>query len=329
MRKLFFIFVLLFSLPVQANQLDTSDNISTGFDATAVNSLPTGWVAISGSWSAQTTNALTGHTHTLANTTHTDGQIALDENPSTTADMDISYVTTVGATSASNQSGMGVVARADSGFTQAYAFVYTTTAGLIFKRTSSTYAQINNTAHGLTLVAGNIIAVRFQTVGTTIRWKLWRVTSAEPSAWTASITDSSVSAAGYAGVYNQDPGGLTATGTFSDYTVSSINSTTTLINISPTSVTGTLQNTIPVTGIYGGTAPNALNYSIDGGGYVAANTPTIAGGNFSFTIPTPANGYHAIDVQENNATSTTGTGIYNSIVLTTIVSPQIILQEGF
>ena len=55
-------------------------------------------------------------------------------------------------------------------------------------------------------------------------------------------------------------------------------------------------STVTVSGTYGGTAPAGINYQIDAVGYTAASSPTIGGGNFSFSITAPSAGSHTISV---------------------------------
>lgn len=65
---------------------------------------------------------------------------------------------------------------------------------------------------------------------------------------------------------------------------------------------------VAVTGTYTGTAPTALNFAVDGGAFVAATTPTISGGTFSFTIAAGVvtDGYHRIGVQHSTTTAVVG-----------------------
>ena len=58
-----------------------------------------------------------------------------------------------------------------------------------------------------------------------------------------------------------------------------------------------------VEGRDGGAAPTGIEYRFDSGAWVAATSPTIAGGNFGFTVTAPAAGPHTISVRETTAPS--------------------------
>lgn len=76
-----------------------------------------------------------------------------------------------------------------------------------------------------------------------------------------------------------------------------------------------------ISGTYTGTAPTGLNYEFDSAGYTAAPSPTISGGNWSFTATAPAAGTHTVSVQEANATSITATsGNFTTISGTSIAT---------
>lgn len=299
--------------PAAATQLYTSDNSSTGFDATTVASLPTGWTNVVGThWSTGTFNPLTGHTHTLTNNNSTFGDISINNGVTSSADMDVIFAQKMVSLYTTGADSAGAVCRSDSAGNNNYTAILSNNSGslgaAIFKRTSGSYSLLNvtNATNVTTYSIGDILILRFECLGTTIRIKVWKSTSQEPTAWDNSLTDGSVTAAGYGGVYGSNATSISV----SDFAVDSINATTSFINRSNT-VTAS-GGSITISGTYTGTAPASINANVDGGSYGALGSQTISGGTFSGTLTTPADGYHNIDVQNAGATGTTGIGIYNS-----------------
>jgi hypothetical protein len=72
-----------------------------------------------------------------------------------------------------------------------------------------------------------------------------------------------------------------------------------------TPATPTAGQNFTVSGTYSGAVPTGLNYSFDGGSFVPASNPAIAGGNWSFLVAALAYGSHTITVQEANAPAVT------------------------
>lgn len=308
---IFLSFTLLSS--ARATQVYTSDNSSTGFDATTAGSVPSGWTAITGTWVASTTSPLTGHTHTFANTSGVDGQLAINNGVTATADMDVTYATTVANINSGNIAAMGALARMDNTAANGYACLITNPGGVpsltMFKRISGSFSGLGSSAAisgGAT--TGDVLVVRFQTVGTTMRCRAWRATAAEPTAWIVAATDSSTTAAGYSGFYNENA--ITGTNTVSDFTIGTASLTPSILALAPTTVSGA-GGTIAISGTYAGTAPTALNSSIDGGSYTSITSPTIGSGVFSGTITAPTLGYHSVDIQDATTTTTTSTAVNN------------------
>lgn len=62
-----------------------------------------------------------------------------------------------------------------------------------------------------------------------------------------------------------------------------------------------------LSGTYTGSTPSALDYQEDGGSWVAASSPAISGGNYSFSVTFAHAGTHTIGVRDHNATSVFGT----------------------
>lgn len=80
---------------------------------------------------------------------------------------------------------------------------FTTTAGVVLtlrKRVAGAETQLSTFTTGLTHAAGTRFSVRFQVVGTTLRARAWLTSSAEPSTWQLTATDSSITGAGLVGM---------------------------------------------------------------------------------------------------------------------------------
>jgi hypothetical protein len=301
---------LFLATPAYATQLYTSDNSTTGFDATTVGSLPTGWTAITGTWSAQTTGAITGHTHTLADTSQTDNDTALYTAATATADMEVVVTQKmVNASSSNFPTFMAAIARSNVGGSNLYlANMENSGQVSLYKKVSGTFTQIALVSAGLSWSVGDVLIIRFQVIGTSLKAKYWNASGAEPASWTITVTDSAVSAAGYGGVRCGE-GTFSGQATLSDFSVDSVNGTNAFIVASPTQITPSGGN-VTISGTYTGT-PASVDYNVDGGSYAAASSPTISAGNFSFPITAPSTGYHTIGVRDHTTTTTTDTGVYN------------------
>jgi lysophospholipase L1-like esterase len=305
--------LLVAVLPASAAQLYNSDNSTTGFDATTAGSTPTGWANVgAATWQASTTSPLTGHTHTLSNPHLGNGEVALYTGGGTTADTETVYAQTI----SNNTSSAGAVLRSDASFANGYLAFVDVNAGQaqIYKKVSGTLSLIASGSLGFTISTSDIILIRAQALGTTIQMRAWKRTSAEPTTWQATVTDSSISAAGYTGLYY---GGTTADAV-SDLAIDTISSSQGFFNLSPVQ---TSSSPITISGTYYGTAPSGIDYSVDGGSYSAASSPTISGGTFSFTITNPSTGYHAISVRNASATTITDSGIYKVGTALTTIAP--------
>jgi len=92
----------------------TSDNSTNGFDATTLNSLPSGWTAVSGTWAVKNTaaNLISAHVHDFEDTSQGASSIddtALYTGNGTAADMDVTFaqVVPVGGYSGGNLTSLG------------------------------------------------------------------------------------------------------------------------------------------------------------------------------------------------------------------------------
>jgi hypothetical protein len=85
----------------------------------------------------------------------------------------------------------------------------------LYKRLSGSYTQIGSVSiSGSTLGtigAGSKLSLRARIQSSTIYFKIWNFGLTEPSSWTGQVSDSSVTAPGYFGFYNNSSGGGNAT----------------------------------------------------------------------------------------------------------------------
>lgn len=302
-------------------QIYTSDNSTTGFDATTLSSLPSGWTAVSGTWAVKNTSAnlIPAHTHDFEDTSQGASSIddtALYTGNGTAADMDVTYAQVIpvgGYVPGVAVTSLGCYVRSDSGNANGYLFIFGYAAGfncLLFNKLSGTLTSIASAVPmPFTPTAGTIVLTRMVALGTFIGAKIWRSTDAEPGSWTISATDSSVTAAGYAGLRctQQVP---STQANCSDFNVGSIASSgNVLTTYSPATISVSGGN-ITVSGTYTGSAPSAADVSIDGGSYNALGSFTAGTGNFSGTITAPTNGIHSLDVRDHTNTTHTDSGIY-------------------
>ena len=79
---------------------------------------------------------------------------------------------------------------------------FTPASGVVLsirKRVAGVDTVLTTVTTGLAHIAANRYALRFRLVGNVLSAKMWAAAGAEPTAWTASIVDSSISAAGPSG----------------------------------------------------------------------------------------------------------------------------------
>lgn len=99
------------------------------------------------------------------------------------------------------------------------------TVGLrIQKFVASALTSIGTATLAFSYVAGSVLYLRFQTVGPTVRVKAWPFGTAEPAAWSLTVTDTSLTAAGQVGCRSVLSAGntnaLPVAVAFMDYSVS-------------------------------------------------------------------------------------------------------------
>lgn len=288
----------------------SSNDASTGFDALSTGVLPTLWAAKTGTWQVGTTQTSLGHSHTFGSTTKGDGDVALLTGITAVADMDILYAQKLVSWGSAGPL-VAPVLRSDAANANHYTVVAqgtgTTAVPWIFKKLGGSYSLIANTgllgsaAGSSTWAIGDIMWIRAQAQGSTIRIRAWKNGASEPAGWDATVTDTSITAAGYPGLYYSANGVSLPAMAVDELTVSSIAAETLTVSTPASTTAGA---SLAISGTYSGGTPAALDYQIDGGTWIAATSPTISGGSYSFSITAPAAGSHTIGVRDHALTAT-------------------------
>lgn len=180
---------------------------SNNWDSETTGALPTGWANKVGTWQVSTTNPVSG-TKTLLSSSNGDGDVVLYTGGTAKADMQIDS-NQVAVLASSKYPIIGHVLRSDSTNANHYVCLYSNVNGttcqvLIFKKVSGSYTQIHSAGVSFAVSAGDIINLRSKIVGTTITVYLTK--NGGTLAQVATVTDSSITAAGYFGLYNGKDG---------------------------------------------------------------------------------------------------------------------------
>ena len=287
----------------------TSNDGATGFDATSVGVLPAVWANKVGTWQVGTTQPAAGHARSLGSVSGADGDVALLGGITARADMQVSLTQKIPGLVASAAPMIGVLLRMDTGYNNGYTVLLDKTGilgslrFLVFRRVGGGYALIGTSSAigGIIFAATDTVVLRAQIQGSAISVKLWPTRISEPGTWQYSVTDSTVSAAGYAGLYYGLDSASSAAMGVDDVVVSDLPSVSVT---NPGTVTAGAA--MVVSGTYAGQDPAGLNYRFDAAGYVAAVGPAIGGGAFSFGVTAPAVGAHTVSVQQSGDTAVTG-----------------------
>lgn len=178
---------------------------SDNFDSHTAGALPSGWANKNGSWVVSATSPVSG-ANAFTAVSNSDGDAAICTAASAASDMAVDTRQTAVLRSGKYPI-MGHLLRMDSGYANGYAIVITPVeAGsctiYIFKRSAGGYSVVGNTTFSISLTAGDVIGLKSTINGAAISTKLWNATTgSEPGTASISATDSTHSAAGYAGFY--------------------------------------------------------------------------------------------------------------------------------
>jgi hypothetical protein len=178
------------------------------FDTDSAGSLPSWLSVITGTWSVLSDASAYSAPNDLQNTSPTDGVRLLIKGGSgvsipATADMTFAYVTK----SLSNNNGLQPIIRSDATAQNYYVWLINNNGNFVqFILYKSVNGSLSTVYDAVTSQAwpraGVALRVKVAAVGTTISAKCWLDANSEPGSYQASTTDSSITAAGYAGFYN-------------------------------------------------------------------------------------------------------------------------------
>ncbi len=292
------------------------------FDADTAGALPAWFSVISGTWGVVADGSAYSAPNDFQNPSQTDGGKVLLLGGSgvsipATADMELTYVTK----SLVNPNGIQPILRSDSGAQNYYVWLLEPLGGTVrfqlCKCVSGSLSTIGGVIDsGYAYLAGVAISIKVAAIGTTISAKVWTAGTTEPGSYQVNETDSSVTAAGYAGFYQA--------GTGTGYAVDNVqlfgNSSLAAGTLSASSITGN-SATITSTGASGGTGPytyqlyraNSVNFVpqtsnlVSGATGLTANYTGLASSTTYYNIQTATDSTGAI-VWSNEFSFTTSAG---------------------
>ena len=174
---------------------------TTNFDSDTVSTVPAGWTNIdAAALSVAATNAISSPNAFGESGNYNNGDVALYTGASTIADMTVQFNQKIQLNNGNGPS-VGAVLRSSADGQNFYTIVFDLAGhGSIFNKINGTYTRLS-IASVPNFVNGDTVTVKAQAIGTTIRYKIWNISGSEPTTWTDSVVDSSVTGIGYAGVY--------------------------------------------------------------------------------------------------------------------------------
>lgn len=293
---------------------------SNNWDSETTGTLPTGWANKVGTWQVSTTNPVSG-TKTLLSSSNGDGDaVLLTSGVSAKADMQIDS-NQVAVLASGVYPLVGHILRSDSTNANHYVVLFsanngTTTKCLVFKKVGGSYTQIlDQSGISFACSAGDVVNVRSKIVGTTITVYLGKNSGGLTQV--ATVTDSSVSAAGYAGLYNGKDA-VSVTMSLDDFVLDDLAAaaaTAVTMTGPSTGATGVASSNFSV-GVspVGGTITGTLVVTPSDGG--AGGTFTPATVSLTTGLPTGAFTYTPASVGAKTISATNGGGLSNPSSLT-------------
>jgi lysophospholipase L1-like esterase len=181
---------------------------SQNFESTPVGALPSGWTEITGTWIVTASNPVSGSNALTGGAA--DGNKIVCTAAAALADMEVRYDVNYQAYF------VGIYLRTDSTLQNGYVAIPDTVSLGVF----DVYKFVSGSATHLGTIAssglpsagpGQKYSLRARMQGSVFYLKIWQFGTAEPTSWSGTITDSSVTAAGYFGFYNNSSGSGNAT----------------------------------------------------------------------------------------------------------------------
>lgn len=179
---------------------------SSDFDSETLNAQAAGWTNKVGTWQVRTVNPVSG-AQAYGSTTKSDGDVALYTALSTRADMGLQTDQKLASLSSSAIPIVGHVLRMDTSYQNGYVVLlnHAGTGGqikcMIFKRVGGSYSPILTSGTLVTATLNDTLHVKSSIVGNVIKLYVWLNGASMPATPSATVTDSTISAAGYPGLY--------------------------------------------------------------------------------------------------------------------------------
>lgn len=276
---------------------------SNNFEAETVGALPADWTTPTGAATVTSSSPVKG-AKSIGLAGATDGYLAIYGGQAALGDQSVALCTRIEVIGGAGITMAQPIARSNAAGTQHY-LALASTSDVVIYRANGGYSQIASAAHGLSLSASQLVWLRLECSGTTIRARIWADGASEPSTWTASVTEASF-ATGRQGVRF----GVSSGGGQSRADEFSVDNLTVPDVTPPTLTTGVGTATGTTTGTVGATT-NESNGTMYAVVTTSATPPTaaqvIAGQNNSGT---------AAVWSGNQAISTTGAKTFGATGLT-------------
>lgn len=308
---------------------------TSNFDSETLNSQATGWVNKTGTWQVRNVNPISG-AQSYGSTTAVDADVALYTALAARADMGWQTDQKLATLTSTTIPIIGHVLRMDSSYQNGYTILlnHAGTGGqikaMVFKRVSGSYAPILTSGTLVTAALNDTLHFRSTIVGNVIKIYVWLNGASMPGTPSATVTDSSISAAGYPGFYYALDGASTGTTmavdniVYDDAAAAAAATAITLTNASPNSgpvgvasnnftvgANGAISGTVVVTPSDGGAGGAFTPTSVS----ISSGSPT---GTFTYTPTTPTGG-KTISVTNDgglsNPSSVTYTATDGSLVI--------------
>lgn len=288
---------------------------TSDLDSETLNAQATGWVNKVGTWQVRNLNPISG-AQAYGSSTAVDGDVALYTALAARADMGWQTDQKLATLTSTTIPIMGHVLRMDSSYQNGYTILlnHAGTGGqikaMVFKRVSGSYTSILTSGTLVTAALNDTLHFRSTIVGNVINIYVWLNGASMPGTPSATVTNSSISAAGYPGFYYALDGASTGTTmavdniVYDDAAAAAAATAITLTNASPNSgpvgvasnnftvgANGAISGTVVVTPSDGGAGGAFTPTSVS----ISSGSPT---GTFTYTPTTPT-GAKTISVINN------------------------------
>jgi hypothetical protein len=183
------------------------------FNAETTGALPTGWTAKVGTWAVQAAGGESG-SKSFGCSPSVDGNAVLYTGATARTDMQVQTdnVMLDSATYNSRLPFVSHILRSDAAYANCYLCILQDATGTDTQFSAAIYKKVGGSLSAVTVtagsalpsipVAGDVYHFKSKIVGSAISLYVWKNSDTEPTTPTFTATDASVTAAGYAGLYN-------------------------------------------------------------------------------------------------------------------------------